>query len=76
MFPMASSNQRCLGIFIIVSFLFFVIVISIRRWFINYLQDLIIIFMGGLDEVDEILSELPGDEGFSILVFLPHGRLA
>ena len=76
MFLMASSNPHCLGIFIIFSFLFFVIVIFIRRRFINYPQDLIIILMGVLDEVDEIISELPGDEAFSILVFLPHGRLA
>ena len=31
---------------------------------------------GVLDELDEILSEFPGDEGVSIIVLLPHGRLA
>ena len=71
MFPMAISNQRCLGIFIIVSFVIFIIMIFIRKWFINYPQYQIIILMGVLDEVDDIISELPGDEGF-----LLHGRLA
>ena len=31
---------------------------------------------GVLDEVDEILSELPGGDGFSIIVIIPHGRIS
>ena len=31
---------------------------------------------GVLDEVDEILSELTGDEGVRVIVLLPHWRLA
>ena len=31
---------------------------------------------GVLDEVDEILSELPAEKGVRILVVLPHGRFA
>ena len=72
---MSSYNQNCLGIFIIVSFEIFVVIISIRIWFINYYQDQIIILRGVLDEVDGILSEFPGDKGTSILVLLLHGRL-
>ena len=54
----------------------FIIIILIRIWFINYTQDQIIILRGAIDEVDEILSELPGDEGVRIIVLLPHERLA
>ena len=58
---MASSNQHCLGIFIIVFMGLFFIIIFIRRWFINYPQDPIITFRGVLDELDDIFSELTGD---------------
>ena len=40
-------------------------------WFINYPQDQIIILSG-----DEILSELPGDEGLRIIVLLQHERFS
>ena len=35
----------------------------------------IFILRGVLDEVDDILRELPGYEGVRIIVLLPHGRL-
>ena len=73
---MSSYNQHCLGIFIVVSFRIFIIIILLRRWFINYFQGQIFILRGVLDEVDEIISELPGGEGFSIIVIIPHGRIS
>ena len=76
LFFIARYNQNFVSIFIIVSFGIFIIIIFFRRWFINYYQDQTIILRGVLDEVDEIISELPGDEGVRILVLLPHGRLA
>ena len=42
----------------------------------QYPQYQIIILRGVLDEVDDIIIELPGDEGVRILVLLPHRRLA
>ena len=50
--------------------------IFIGRCFINYPQDQIIILRGVLDEVDDILSTLPGDEDIRILVLPSHGKLA
>ena len=76
LFFIARYNQNFVSIFIIVSFGIFIIIIFFSRWFINYYQDQTIILRGVLDEVDEIISELPGDEGVRILVLLPHGRLA
>ena len=64
------SNQHPLGVLIIVSLGIFIIIIFIRVWFIKYNQDKIIIFRGVLDEVYNILSELPGEEGASIIVIL------
>ena len=76
LFLTASSNQHLLGIFIIVSLVLFIITISLRRLFIKFPQEKIIVLRGVLDEVDDILMELPGDEGFRVLVLLPHKRLA
>ena len=75
MFLMYSCNQHCLVIFVSVSFGILIVIIFIRRWFINYYQDQIFILRGVLDEIDEILNEIPRDGGVSILVFLLHGRL-
>ena len=72
---MASYNHHCLGILNIVYFGIFIIVILISIWLINYDQEQIFILRGVLDEIDEILSELPGDEGVRIILLLPHGRL-
>ena len=73
---MASYNHHCLGILNIVYFGIFIIVILISIWLINYDQEQIFILRGVLDEVDDILSELPGGEGFSIIVIIPHGRIS
>ena len=75
LFLVDSYNQHRLSIFIVSSLGLFVIFIFIRIWFINYPQDQIIMLRGVIDEVYEILSELPGSNGFRILVLLPHGRL-
>ena len=61
--------------FFLVSFGLFIVIIFIRIWFINSPQDQIIILRGVFDEVDEIISELPWDEGVGIVVILPCGRL-
>ena len=53
----------------------FNIIILISICFINYYQEQILIFRGVIDEVDKIISELPGDEGVSIIVLTPHGKL-
>ena len=58
---MYSYNHHCLGIFIIVSFGRFIILIFIRLQLINYSQEEIVILRCVFDEVDEILSELTGD---------------
>ena len=50
-------------------------IIFIRIWFINYSQDQIVIPRSAIDEVDEILIEIPGNEGVRIIALLPHGRL-
>ena len=72
---MAGSNQHRLGILIFFSLGLFIIIIFIRIWFINYHQDKIIILRVVLGEVDDVFSELPGEEGVGIIVLLPHGRL-
>ena len=54
----------------------FIIIIFIRIWVINYSKDQIIMLRGVLDEVYNILSELWGYEGVSILLPITHGRLA
>ena len=73
---MSRYNQNCLWIFAIVSFRVLIVIIFISIGFIKKLsQDQIVILRGVLDEVDYILSELPGGEGVRILVLLPHGRL-
>ena len=76
LFLIDGSNQHRLGTFVILSLGIFIVIILIRIWFINYPPYQIIILRGVLDEVDEILSELPGDKGVSINVLLPHGMLA
>ena len=76
MFLISSYNQNCLGILIMIYLGLLIIIIFIRRWFINYTQDQIIILRGVLDELDEIFSELPGDEGVRILLLHTHGRHA
>ena len=58
---MKISNQHRLGIFIILSLGISIIIILVRIYFINYPQEQIIILRGVIDEVDEILSELPRD---------------
>ena len=73
---MGIYNQFCLGILITVSFGIFFIIILIRRWFINYSQDQIVILRGVLEKVDSTLSELPGEESVRILFLLKYGRLA
>ena len=73
---MVDSNQHCLGIFIIFTLGVFIVIIFIMRFFINYPQEKNIILRGVIDDLDEILSELPGDEGVRIIILLPHGRLA
>ena len=72
---MASYNQNYLGILIIVSLGILIIIILIRRGFIKYYQYQITILRGVMNEVDEILSELPGEEGVRITFIFPHGRL-
>ena len=61
--------------FIVVFFGIFVIIIFIRKWFINYYQDQIVILRVVFDEVDDILSELPWYKGVNIFVPIPYGRL-
>ena len=73
---MTSYKQHCSGIFFIVSFGLFIIIIFIRRWLINSSPDQIAILRGVIVEVDEILSELSGGEGDRNIVLLPRGRLA
>ena len=58
---MKISNQHRLGIFIILSLGISIIIILVRIYFINYPQEQIIILRGVIDEVDEILSEIPRD---------------
>ena len=76
MFLMDGSNQHRLLLLIVVSLGPFVIIIFIKIWFINYPQDQIIILKGAIDEVGEILGEIPGDEDVIIVVLLPYGRLS
>ena len=75
-FVITNCNQHCSGIFVIFTLGIFIVTVLIRRWFINYPQDQIIILRVVFDEVDEILSELPGCEGVRIIVILPNGRLS
>ena len=74
MFLIYSYNQNYLGIFIIISLGRLIIIIFIRIWFINYTQDQIIILRGVLDELDEIFSGLPGDQGVRIVLLPTHGK--
>ena len=67
---MAISNQNCLGSFIVVSLVIFIITIFIKIWFNNYPQYQIIILGVVLDEVGDILSKLPGCEGVIIIILL------
>ena len=76
LFLMYRSNPHHLGIFVIVSLGLFIIIIFISIFFIHYTHDHIIVLRGVIYEVDDILSELPGDEGVGIFVLIPHGRLA
>ena len=76
LFFMDSSNHHCFLIFIVKYLEIFIIIIFIRIWVINYSKDQIIMLRGVLDEVYDILSELWGYEGVSILLPITHGRLA
>ena len=73
---MPRNNQSCLGIFVIVSFRIFIILVLIRIWSNNYSQDKIVIFRGVLDEIDEILSILTWYKGVRVIVLLLDERLA
>ena len=75
LFLMDSYNQNWVFILVFFPFGIFFSIIFIRRRFIKYSQDQIVIFRGVLDEVYDILSEVQGDELVRILVLLPHVRL-
>ena len=68
LFLMDRSNHHSLGIFIIVYLRIFIIIIFIRIWSINYPQDQTIITRDVRDEVDDILSKIPENKGFGILL--------
>ena len=73
---MTISNHIHLGVFIVASLRLFSSIIFIRRFIINYPQNQIIILRGVIDELDEVIRELLGDEGVLFILLLPHGRVS
>ena len=76
MFLMTSCNQIHLGVFIVAYLRLFSSIIFSRRFTIKYPQDQIIILRSVIDELDEVLRKIPGDEGVVVILLLPHGRLS